>query len=144
MLHTFGRNIVSDKILFGEGTPTALPANGATLHQLTPETDLHAVIAERAGRGQWALRLGATEIGAGELYFHYNAPYCDIAMQIAATHRRQGYGSYFVQELKRRARALGAVPAARCDPQNVASRATIARAGMVPRGHILLGELASR
>jgi RimJ/RimL family protein N-acetyltransferase len=55
----------------------------------------------------------------------------------------QGLGSFLVQELKRVCYELGAVPGARCNPDNVASRRTLQRAGFVPFAHILDGELAA-
>jgi hypothetical protein len=51
-------------------------------------------------------------------------------------------GSYLVQELKRVCYENGDVPAARCSPTNVASRATLQKAGFVPCGHILAGTIA--
>lgn len=142
MLHAFGRNIVSEKIVFADGVTTSLPANGTGLCALTPDHDVVTGMEQRAGCAEWSLLLGDEPIGRGQLYFHYNAPYCDVAMEIAEPHRRQGRGSYLVQELKRLAHVLGAVPAARCNTDNLASRATLQRAGFVPCGHILLGEVA--
>lgn len=46
-----------------------------------------------------------------------------------------------LQELKRICYAGGSVPAARCNVGNVASRKTLQRAGFVPCGHIISGEL---
>lgn len=49
-------------------------------------------------------------------------------------------GAYFVQELKRIAYDMGGIPAARCNPDNVASRKTLQKAGLVPFAHILVGK----
>ena len=46
-----------------------------------------------------------------------------------------------MQELKRVAYELGAIPAARCSPDNVASRRTLQKAGFVPFAHMLVGTL---
>jgi len=62
-------------------------------------------------------------------------------MEIAEPFRRRGFGSWLVQELKREACKLGAVPGARCNPANVASRRTLQKAGFVPFAHILDGVL---
>jgi GNAT superfamily N-acetyltransferase len=62
-------------------------------------------------------------------------------MEVAAPHRRRGYGSYLVQELKRVAYEMGRVPAARCNPTNVASRASLQKAGMLPCARLLLGKI---
>jgi GNAT superfamily N-acetyltransferase len=63
-------------------------------------------------------------------------------MDVAEPYRRRGFGSYLVQELKRAAYALDCIPAARCDPTNVASRKTLQKAGLVPYAHILDGTIA--
>ena len=73
--------------------------------------------------------------------FHYNHPYCDVYMEIAETQRGRGLGAYFVQELKRIAYEMGGVPAARCNPTNVASRKTLQKAGFVPYAHIVDGKI---
>ncbi|HIE92090.1 MAG TPA: N-acetyltransferase [Acidobacteria bacterium] len=46
-----------------------------------------------------------------------------------------------VQELKRVCCDGEFVPAARCNPRNVASRRTLQKAGFVPCGHILHGSV---
>jgi len=143
MLHTFGRDIVREKIVFEDRATTTLPALGATLRPLTAETEIQAALAERRGHAEWALLVAGEEVGLGELYFHYNAPYCDVAMRIAEPHRGRGYGSYLVQELKRIARSYGAIPTARCEVGNLASQGALRRAGFVPHAHILLGEVAT-
>ena len=75
----------------------------------------------------------------GGILFHYNRPYGDIYMDVKEPFRRRGLGAYLVQELKRVCYELGAVPAARCNPSNIASRQALQKAGFVPFAHILLG-----
>jgi GNAT superfamily N-acetyltransferase len=87
------------------------------------------------------VELGGTAVGKGGILFHYNRPYGDIWMDVEPAHRRRGLGGWLVQELKRECYELGAVPAARCNPENVASRQTLQKAGFVPCGHILIGSL---
>jgi GNAT superfamily N-acetyltransferase len=60
-------------------------------------------------------------------------------MESNENYRQCGLGQYLVQELKRECYEMGAVPAARCDPKNVASFRTLQRAGFVPFAHILVG-----
>jgi RimJ/RimL family protein N-acetyltransferase len=76
---------------------------------------------------------------SGGILFHYNRPYGDIFMETNESFRRRGLGAFLVQELKRVCYEGGHVPAARCNPNNVASRRTLQRAGFVPCGHILKG-----
>ena len=91
--------------------------------------------------GDWAVESGGEVVATGGIMLHYNPPYGDIYMEVAAPHRRRGYGSYLVQELKRFCYEMGRRPAARCAIGNVASRRTLERAGMVPCAHIMRGKI---
>jgi GNAT superfamily N-acetyltransferase len=141
MLHTYARDVWAEKIVFQDHVTTTLPANGAVLYPMTPASEVQLAIEERAGCGDWRLELDGTTAGTGSILFHYNRPYADIAMEVAAPFRRRGYGAYLVQELKRMAYELGAIPAARCSPDNVGSRRTLQKAGFVPFASILNGSL---
>jgi GNAT superfamily N-acetyltransferase len=143
MLHAFGRNVASEKIVFRDGATTALACTGASLRAHHSLEEVQACRERRQGGGEWTLELGGSPVGKGGILFHYNRPYADIYMEIAESHRGQGLGSFLVQELKRVCYELGAVPGARCNPDNVASRRTLQRAGFVPFAHILDGELAA-
>lgn len=141
MLHTYARDIWSEKIVFRDSITTALPANGATLQRLTSERETRHAIAQRQGGAEYQLVLDGATIATGGLLFHYNVPYADIYMETVEPFRRRGFGSHLVQELKRCAYALGSIPCARCDPANVASRETLQKAGLVPFAHILNGSI---
>ncbi len=141
MLHTYARDISSEKIVFCDGFTTALPANGATLQPLTSDEETRLSIAERAGSADWLLEVEGNPAGKGSLLFHYNAPYCDVAMEIEEPFRRRGFGAYLVQQLKRLSYELGSIPAARCSPENRPSRKTLQKAGFVPYAHILNGSM---
>ena len=62
-------------------------------------------------------------------------------MEVAEPYRRRGYGSYLVQELKRICYERGKKPAARCNVSNAASRRTLEKAGLLPCGHLLVGDV---
>ena len=109
------------------------------LLQTTSEAEARQCIEQRSGGCNWTLELGGVSIGKGGLLFHYNPPYADLHMEIDETYRRRGLGAYLVQELKRECYEMGAVPAARCSPQNEASFRTLQRAGFLPFAHILVG-----
>ena len=141
MLHTYGRDITSEKIVFADGFSTALPAKDAILRLVTPEKEVRVNLERRQGGGEWLLEIQGVNAGTGGILFHYNRPYGDVYMEIAEPFWRRGLGSYFVQELKRECYELGAVPCARCSPANVASRRTLQSAGFVPFAHILLGTI---
>jgi GNAT superfamily N-acetyltransferase len=141
MLHTYGSDLASEKIVFRDELTTSLPAQGSGLKPVTSEKESMCCFQERAGKSDWTLELDAKAVGSGALLFHYNHPYCDVAMEINKEYRRRGLGAYLVQELKRIAYEMGGIPAARCDPNNVASRKTLQKAGLVPFAHILVGKI---
>jgi GNAT superfamily N-acetyltransferase len=89
------------------------------------------------------LELDGKVVAQGGLLFHYNRPYGDIYMEVAEAFRQRGLGSYLVQELKRAAYELGAVPCARCNTTNVPSRRTLQKAGFIPFAHMLTGVISS-
>src|SRR5215469_1821106 len=141
MLHLYGRDLTSEKVVFRDELTTSLPAQGAALKRVTSEGESMCCFQERAGQSKWTLELNGKAVGSGALLFHYNHPYCDVAMEINGECRRRGLGAYLVQELKRIAYEMGGIPAARCDPNNVASRKTLQKAGLVPFAHILVGKI---
>jgi GNAT superfamily N-acetyltransferase len=141
MLHTYGRDVVSEKIVFRDGLTTRHGANGAVLRCLTPREEIRTAIERQQGGGEWVIEVGGTVAGKGGILFHYNRPYGDVYMEIEEPFRRRGLGAWLVQELKRECHELGAIPCARCGPANIASRRTLQRAGFVPCAHILIGSL---
>jgi len=61
-------------------------------------------------------------------------------MKVRQDRRRHGTGSFLSQEVKAQCYLAGRVSAARCDIQNVASRATLIKAGLRIYGFMLTGE----
>jgi GNAT superfamily N-acetyltransferase len=141
MLHTYTREIASEKIVFHDKLTTDLPANGASLRRVTSDEETRTHIEQRQGGPEWMLELDGKVAGKGGILFHYNRPYGDLYMEVAEPFRRRGLGSWLVQELKRGAYDLGSIPCARCSPENVASRRTLQKAGFVPFAHMLTGIL---
>ena len=141
MLHTFAREIGTEKIVFRDVHTTSLPSGGAVLRCVTPEAESRAMLEERRGATEYVLDLDGEPAGQGSILYHYNLPYVDLAMEVNESVRRRGLGSYIIQELKRAAYELVAVPGARCDPTNVPSRRTLQKAGMVPYANMLVGVL---
>ncbi|RYG27427.1 MAG: GNAT family N-acetyltransferase [Chitinophagaceae bacterium] len=80
-------------------------------------------------------------VASGGLMLNYNFPYADIYMGVEERFRGQGFGSYIVQELKKYAYAIGRVPAARCNINNVVSHFTLLKAGFEVCGYRLTGDL---
>jgi GNAT superfamily N-acetyltransferase len=143
LVHTYGEEMRSEKIVFQDGITTRLPANGATLRCLTDDAEIKSCLERRQGGGEWVLELNGGVVGKGGILFHYNRPYGDLYMEVTEAFRRRGIGAYLVQELKRECYGLGAIPCARCDPSNIPSRKTLLRAGFAPFAHILIGSLGA-
>jgi GNAT superfamily N-acetyltransferase len=141
MLHTYACDIVSEAIVFRDGFTTALPANGAVLQPLTSDEEVRASMTERQGGPEFLLQVEGTLVGKGGILFHYNPPYGDVYMEVEESFRGRGFGPYLVQELKRQAYDIGAIPAARCNRDNRPSRKTLQKAGFVPYAHILNGKI---
>ena len=139
MLYEFSRNIFSDVILFRDhiiteyeipGIIMRLRKTGDQVPGIKPE-DLGDFIIERNGE----------QIASGGFLLHYNLPYADLYMEVAVAHRRKGVGAFLIQELKKECWLAGRVPAARCNIQNSASRATMLKAGMEICGYMLTGNV---
>jgi len=142
--HVYGTEVLSDKIVFRDGPAEEVHLPGAFLRRLTDMEALRTAVAERRGGGEWRLERNGQAVGRGGLLFHYNQPFGDVWMEVDPAARRQGLGTWLVQQIRRECHELGEIPAARCDPANVASRRTLLRAGFSPVGHILTGKLACR
>ncbi|HEV3165329.1 MAG TPA: GNAT family N-acetyltransferase [Isosphaeraceae bacterium] len=142
MLHTFAENVVSESILFHDKLTTAHRPQGALFRHITTD-DSAQILAQKLDTGtDWVVEVEGTIAATGGILFHYNRPYGDIYMQVAEPFRKRGLGAYLVQELKRVCYEQGSVPAARCNPTNIASRKTLQKAGFVPCGHVLVGLLS--
>jgi GNAT superfamily N-acetyltransferase len=139
MALAYGRDLATEKIIFHDRIATDCASQGAILRCLTPDEEIQAAIEARQGGGKWVLELNGTLAAEGGILFHYNRPYGDIYMQVKESFRGRGLGAYLVQELKRACYQLGAVPAARCNPENTASLRTLQRAGFAPCAAILIG-----
>jgi GNAT superfamily N-acetyltransferase len=140
MLHTFAAPVTSDAILFQDAARTTHAPAGARFREPT-ESEAPDESAEcRRWRG--VVEVDGVAAASGGILFHYNRPFGDIYMEVAEPYRRRGLGAFLVQELKRVCYEGGHVPAARCGPANIASRATLQKAGFVPCGHILKGPVS--
>ena len=140
MLFAFSENVSSESILFHDNLKTALEPRGASFRPATaadyPDTPASWLPAHGV------VELDGVAAGKGGILFHYNPPYGDIYMEVFEPFRQRGLGAYLVQELKRVCYERGNVPAARCNPKNIASRKTLQKAGFVPCGHILTGMIS--
>jgi GNAT superfamily N-acetyltransferase len=143
MVYDSSSDIKSDVILFHDALTTNLVIPGVTFRRVT-EADKEIIFAHTGEPvGDWMIEANGEIAATGGILFHYNVPYGDIYMEVAEPCRRRGYGSYLVQELKRTCYEMGKVPAARCNATNLASRATLQKAGMLPCARMLTGAIIS-
>jgi GNAT superfamily N-acetyltransferase len=141
MLHTYAQNVTSESILFHDKQTTSHFPSDAIFRRASPDDAAQIVQQQLDTDAKWLVAAAGTMAATGDILFHYNRPYGDIYMKVAEPFRRRGLGSFLVQELKRVCYEGGSVPAARCNPKNIASRKTLQNAGFVPCGHILNGSV---
>jgi GNAT superfamily N-acetyltransferase len=130
MLYDCARNITAENVLFADGGTTSLACPAGALRKTTGDD-----------KGDWRIEVDGNVVASGGLLFHYNPPYGDIFMNVEEPYRQRGFGSYLVQELKRLCYEMGKIPAARCNADNIASRRTLEKGGMLPCGRVLQGEV---
>ena len=137
--YQFATDISTTTILFGDLLSTDLQHAGG---RVRPRTESDVIFEHRAEPvGDFVLDAGGTIVATGGFLTHYNAPFADLFMEVHPDHRGKGHGSFLVQELKKQCYLSGRVPAARCDLDNAASRATLLKAGMSIAGHIRRGTI---
>ena len=119
MLYDCAVDLASERILFADAAMTVYPPPDVELRRLADADRVFPHTVEPVG--------------------DWNG---DIYMEVAASHQRHGLGSYLVQELKRICYEAGVIPAARCHQDNVGSRLTLQRAGLLPCARIVRARLA--
>ena len=141
MLHTFVKEVLCESILFEDLSRTTHSPTAAVFRLATAADGLDVRPEQLASHGvvEYEGKVAAT----GGILFHYNRPYGDIYMEVKEPFRNRGLGTYLVQELKRVCYEGGSIPAARCNPTNIASRKTLQKAGFAPCGNILSGPIAT-
>jgi hypothetical protein len=143
MLYDFASDIRTEKILFADGFTSSLMApEGCSFRAAT-----QAELIEQEARGAevaspWVVECRDKVVAEGGFLTQYNPPYGDVYMEVRESERRRGFGSSLVQEVKRITYEAGRVPAARCSPENIGSRRTLEKAGLLPCGRILVGRVA--
>ncbi|HYG61754.1 MAG TPA: GNAT family N-acetyltransferase [Thermoanaerobaculia bacterium] len=141
MLYDCAESIEVDKVLFEDAFTTQLTVPGAAFRRIT-EADAERIFVHTSEPGgEWMIEAEGRVAATGGILFHYNVPYGDLFMEVAEPFQRRGYGSYLVQELKRTCYEMGRIPAARCNASNVASRAALQKAGLLPCARLLTGVL---
>ena len=141
MLLDCAQNIIAETILFEDARTTPLECPNGALTRVSPEDAGRIFVHQHEPVGAWMIEAAGEVVATGGALRHYNPPYANIYMEVTEAHRLRGYGSYLVQELKRVCYETGKMPAARCDASNVASRATLQKAGFLPCGRMMVGDV---
>lgn len=141
MLYDCAKNIAREALLFQDSFTTNLVCENGTFRRALA-ADLSSIFPHHHEPvGDWIIATNDSIVASGGFLTHYNPPYGDIFMEVVKSARQQGFGSYLVQELKRVCYEAGKKPSARCDPTNLASRHTLQKAGFLPCGYLLVGEI---
>ena len=138
MLFEFGRQIRADVMLFTACLRTHHVVPGAVFRTRRDGDAVFAHTTEPVGN--FVVERDGEIAGTGGFLLHYNEPFADVFMEVAEPHRRQGIGSFIVQEIVKQCYLHGRIPSARCHIGNVASRATLAKAGMRRCGFLLVAD----
>ncbi len=139
MFNACATNVLTESILFRDEVTTYLAPVGAKFRTATADDGLDISSQQVPWHG--VVEVDSAIAATGGILFHYNRPYGDIYMDVREEFRRRGLGSFIVQELKRVCYEGGFKPGARCSPKNIASQRTLQKAGFVPFGNMLVGDL---
>ena len=139
MLYEFSQNINADTVLFADHAVTQHRIPDAVFRRRREGEAVFAHNVEPVG--EYILEQAGEVVATGGFMLHYNMPFADLYMEVKASHWKKGLGSFLVQELKKECYLAGRVPAVRCSIQNMASRATLRKAGLQVAGFMLKGEV---
>jgi hypothetical protein len=139
MLYEFSRDIRSDVVLFEPHSFTDYKIPDAVVRPTRADDQIFEHTVEPAG--DYVLEVKQEIVATGGFMLHYNVPFADLYMEVRPDCRRQGYGTFILQELQKDCYLAGRVPAARCQIKNVASRATLTKAGLRVRGFMQIGNV---
>ncbi|HEX3728502.1 MAG TPA: GNAT family N-acetyltransferase [Opitutaceae bacterium] len=131
-----GGDLWIEKLLFRDQTITGFPAPNCRFRPLRKDEAGRVFEHKREPIGDWALERDGRVVATGSCPSQPGQRFGELSYEVAEPFRRQGLGTYLVQELKRTTRESGAIPCARCDPDNEASRRTLLRAGFVVCGDL--------
>jgi hypothetical protein len=135
MLYQYTKNIIADRILFEDQFETNMIVPGLVFSKQEAKSS------DSSDERSYSLKQANKVVATGGFLLNYNEPFADLHMEVSAAERRKGLGTYMIQELKKTCYLLGRVPAARCNIDNKASKATLLKAGMGVCGYILVGKI---
>jgi GNAT superfamily N-acetyltransferase len=129
-----------EAILFADHHETALAVPGAIARRRRDDDVIFEHTAEPVG--DVVIEHDGVIVATGGALTHYNPPYADLYMEVRPDARRRGFGALVLQAVKAACYANGLVPAARTGVTNLASQATLRRAGLRECGFVLAGRVA--
>lgn len=129
----------AEALLFGAGVETTLPSNGTIFRERKDGDLIFDHTSEPVGK--YVLENNSEIVATGGFLTHYNFPYVDLFMEVSPGWRKRGLGSYLIQEIKNACFVEGRIPAARCNPDNLASKKTLEKAGMIQVGEVRLARV---
>lgn len=136
-LYEFGQNVNANVVLFKDQTSTSMYLDHVDFRPRKDDDEIFEHKLEPVG--DFVLERNKVIVATGGFLLHYNVPFADLYMEVREDCRQKGLGSFLLQEVKKQCYLSGRVPAARCDLNNLASRATLLKAGMTVAGFMLLG-----
>lgn len=125
-------------VYFFEAGPIADLSGPGTVR---PRADGDTPMTPDGELGSHVLEVDGEIVASGGFLLHYNHPFADVYMDVHEAHRRRGYGARIVASVMRACWLAGRIPAARCNVDNAASRATLRKAGMREIGRMMFGAL---
>ena len=142
LLYEYGQNIHSGVILFEENITSNLVSDKVVFRKRNENDVVFEHKAEPMG--DYVIEANKEIVATGGFLLHYNMPFADLYMEVKEEHRRKGFGSFLIQELKKQCYLAGRVPAARTGKENLASKATLMKAGLKIAGFMLLADFGQK
>ena len=141
LLFQFGQNINADTVLLEEHFESCLYIYNAIFRKRDDKDIVFVHKVEPVGN--YVVEFNGEIVATGGFLTHYNMPFADLYMEVREDHRRKGFGSFLIQEIKKQCYLSGRVPAARTGLDNIASKTTLIKAGFRVAGFMLLGTVKS-
>ena len=139
LLFQFAQNIHADTVLLGEDFTSSMHIDHVIFRKWSDKDIIFEHKAEPVGT--YVLEFNNQVVATGGFLLHYNMPFADLYMEVREDCRRKGFGSFLIQEIKKQCYLAGRVPAARTGLDNIASKATLLKAGFKVAGFMLSGTI---